>query len=484
MKRLLGSLSVLAITLASISNGCATGVDPDVDGPLPAPATFALGGTVTGLVGPGLVLQNAGGDPLTIDVDGTFTFPTRQRAGAKFDVSVRTQPAAPDQICSVSGGSGTVGTGDVRTVVVNCAPSRFTVGGTVTGLGGKGLVLQNAGGAELAVTANGGFAFPETVETGAAYDVTVKAQPKDLTQTCTVTSGSGTVGKADVENVAVTCVTKTYTVGGAVSGLAGTGLVLQESGANDLPVPADGPFTFAPPRDDGSAYAVSVKTQPLTPSQTCTVTAGTGKIAGANVTSASVACVTNTFTVGGTVTGLDAPGLVLTNNGGNDVSVASGAAAFTFAARVPSGGAYGVAVKTQPTGKNCIVTKGTGLVGATNVTDVEIRCVSGVCKAVGGVRWCLDPVAARSCNAFCSELGYGNPTITDSAWTAAQDSNVECQALATAFGVTFNAAGFYQFACAEVTVATGELYCSTASTCPAEHRTGADADYRGLCPCQ
>ena len=39
----------------------------------------------------------------------------------------------------------------------------------------------------------------------------------------------------------------TYTVGGAVNGLTGSGLVLQENGGADLTVAADGSFAFAPP---------------------------------------------------------------------------------------------------------------------------------------------------------------------------------------------------------------------------------------------
>ena len=51
----------------------------------------------------------------------------------------------------------------------------------------------------------------------------------------------------------------TYTVGGTVSGLQGSGLVLQSTGGDDLPISADGAFVFATRVADGSAYAVTVK---------------------------------------------------------------------------------------------------------------------------------------------------------------------------------------------------------------------------------
>jgi len=55
----------------------------------------------------------------------------------------------------------------------------------------------------------------------------------------------------------------------------------------------------------------------------------------------------NTFTVGGNATGLSGTGLVLSNNGGDNLSI-SGNGLFTFATPVADGGAYAVAVFTQP----------------------------------------------------------------------------------------------------------------------------------------
>src|SRR4029077_4321732 len=64
----------------------------------------------------------------------------------------------------------------------------------------------------------------------------------------------------------------TVTIGGAVTGLAGTGLVLQNNGGDNLSVTATGNFTFKTAVNVGSAYAVTVLTQPSSPSQSCVVT--------------------------------------------------------------------------------------------------------------------------------------------------------------------------------------------------------------------
>src|SRR6476469_9254574 len=79
----------------------------------------------------------------------------------------------------------------------------------------------------------------------------------------------------------------TYTIGGTISGLSGAGLVLQNNGANNLSVSADGNFTFASPVPSGGAYNVTVFTQPANPAQMCTVTNGTGT-ASANVSNVEV----------------------------------------------------------------------------------------------------------------------------------------------------------------------------------------------------
>ncbi|HKC15255.1 MAG TPA: hypothetical protein VKC11_00990 [Steroidobacteraceae bacterium] len=83
----------------------------------------------------------------------------------------------------------------------------YTVGGTVTGLNGNGLVLRDNGGDDLAVSASGMFTFATKVANGAMYSVTVYVQPISPVQNCMVTSGSGTMGSINITTVAVSCTT-------------------------------------------------------------------------------------------------------------------------------------------------------------------------------------------------------------------------------------------------------------------------------------
>src|ERR1700741_2584806 len=127
------------------------------------------------------------------------------------------------------------------------AQSGFTVSGTVAGLEGAGLVLQLNGANDLAVPNNGTFTFTAQLANAAAYSVTVLTQPSGPSQTCTVGSGSGTIAAANVSNVVVTCATGAFALRGTVSGLAGTGLVLQNNGGDDLAIGTNGEFSFASP---------------------------------------------------------------------------------------------------------------------------------------------------------------------------------------------------------------------------------------------
>lgn len=90
------------------------------DGGAATGSAFAIGGSVTGLVGD-LELRNNGGDAVTLHGDGPFVFPTRLSAGSTFLVGVEKAPA--DELCVVTNGQGTV-TGDVTDVTVQCSDSR------------------------------------------------------------------------------------------------------------------------------------------------------------------------------------------------------------------------------------------------------------------------------------------------------------------------------------------------------------------------
>jgi 6-phosphogluconolactonase (cycloisomerase 2 family) len=84
-------------------------------------------------------------------------------------------------------------------------------------------------------------------------------------------------------------VPQSYTIGGAVSGLAtGESLTLANNGTDSLTVSGDNTFTFATKVAQDGSYAVTVTTQPN--GQSCTVTSGSGSGVSANVTTVTVGC--------------------------------------------------------------------------------------------------------------------------------------------------------------------------------------------------
>lgn len=85
---------------------------------------YTVGGTVSGLSGT-VMLQDNGGDNLTINNNGSFTFATPVAEGAPYSVTVLTQPTV--QTCSLTNGSGTMGGANVTNVGVNCITNTPTL---------------------------------------------------------------------------------------------------------------------------------------------------------------------------------------------------------------------------------------------------------------------------------------------------------------------------------------------------------------------
>ena len=188
----------------------------------------------------------------------------------------------------------------------------------------------------------------------------------DATTSAPTTTDAGVDAAADGTDAG------TFTVGGNVTGLLGTGLVVQNNAGDDLAIAADGAFTFSTAAVSAATYAVTVKTQPTGPEQTCVVANGSGAIAEASVTNVSVTCGTNAYPVSVSATGL-AGTLVLQDNNGDDLTlIADGT--YAFASHVAAGNAYAVTVKTRPLNQICTITQATTTSSRTNT--VAVSCVS------------------------------------------------------------------------------------------------------------
>jgi hypothetical protein len=107
---------------------------------------------------------------------------------------------------------------EITDLEINCVPVGYTVGGTVTGLEGEGLILQINYGDDLAVNANGDFTFLVGLEDADVYDVSILSPPIEPGQNCTLSNNSGTIDLANVTNVDLVCVTPDLVFGGCAGG--------------------------------------------------------------------------------------------------------------------------------------------------------------------------------------------------------------------------------------------------------------------------
>jgi hypothetical protein len=186
-------------------------------------AEFTVAGSVNGLIYDDLVLTNAGvplkvAPPTTAGASVRFAFPDKLEYGDTYDVRVLTHPkhqfcepsAPPDGLYANNADTA----GRLRTIdiAIACKINEYTVGGTITGLTGAGLVLANGstGGTYTAETPKNppattpiAYELPP-VKFGTTYGVTVSKQPAG--QVCTVANPTGTMGDAKVQNANVTCV--------------------------------------------------------------------------------------------------------------------------------------------------------------------------------------------------------------------------------------------------------------------------------------
>ena len=101
------------------------------------------------------------------------------------------------------------------------------------------------------------------------------------------------VASASAVNIAVStgAVTSSPSVGGVVIGLTSGASVYVVNGVDNVPLSANGPFTFPTTVASGATYSVSVGTQPT--NQTCAVQNASGTAGSANITNVVVYCTFN-----------------------------------------------------------------------------------------------------------------------------------------------------------------------------------------------
>ena len=380
--------------VCTVTNGSGTIGNADINNVVINCVTMmTIGGTVNGLTGSGLVLQNSGADDLSISTTGSFVFSSPVQAGAEYNVSVSSQPSSPGQICSVTNGVGVIGS-DVTNIVVNCvtnAENTYSISGKVNNLQGQGLVIQNQStGESITISGKGisNFTFPTTMADAQSYSLSIATMPTSVNQTCVISSGStGNINSADINNVVVDCTTQKYQISGSISGLKGSGMQLQINNGEVINV-SNGAQAFSfTPIDDGTSYTIKVLTPPTNLSQVCSITNPGGQLNGADISNISIDCVTSSFKVTGVFNGLKGGGLQIQNFvTQTQIPLASdGSATFEMGAPIIDGGSYWVDVIVQPSfpHQQCTSTNNSGNINGADV-NIVFNCVDLPTYPVGG----------------------------------------------------------------------------------------------------
>ena len=330
----------------------------------PDAPTYSVGGDVTGLQGGPLTLSN-GTNRVTLNSDGQFTLAAGVLGGAPYQITVISAPAG--QTCSVQHAGGTVADANVNTVHVVCSAKVFQVSGYVQG---SGTVTVQNGNEVISVDPGGAFQFPTGLPEGTPYAVT--ATPGSG-QTCAVQNANGVVGGA-MANIAVTCQSITYSVGGTVSGLTGAlGLALNHT--SGVRVTQDGNFVFPALLAGNANYNAAVVVQPV--GQTCLVNNSNGVIDGESVASLAVTCTTNPvgYTVRVTASGVQQAVSLMLN--GNETLQVSGDDVYSFTTVLTANDTYAVTLGTVSGNQTCSLGgRPSGVVGNFSISDITLVCAT------------------------------------------------------------------------------------------------------------
>jgi 6-phosphogluconolactonase len=250
------------------------------------------------------------------------------------------------------------------------------------------------------------------------------------------------------DGTTTTLISTTFTISGVVRDMSGTGLILQNNGADDKSITANGAFSFTLTTQiaSGSSYSITVKTQPTAPSQNCTVANGTGSLSTANINNVLVICehfayVANhntndisAYTFDATTGALTSVGaavaagtnpfsvtvdpsgkfVYVANPGSNDISaytIDATTGTLTSVGAAAGAGANPISVTVDPKGKFAYVTN----FGSNNVSAYTINATTGVLTSVGAAAGAgVTPrfVTVDPAGNFAYVVNYGSDDIS------------------------------------------------------------------------
>jgi uncharacterized repeat protein (TIGR03803 family) len=214
----------------------------------------------------------------------------------------------------------------------NGVSGTYSITASVKELASGGLVLL-VNSAQVSVNSGAtGVSLASGLNTGTTYTVTVQTQPTG--ETCSVSNGSGTIAASNVTNIVVSCAANTVKIGGSITGLSASGLVLLNNGGDATPIAANSTqFVMESPIAYGGSYSITVKKPPG--GETCQITEGSGTDVTTNIDSVVITCApwhgfteTVLYSFVGTDDGADPTTSLTEGQDGNLYGTASAAGAY------------------------------------------------------------------------------------------------------------------------------------------------------------
>ncbi len=366
--------------------------------------TYSIGGLISGLLSNTNVTLSDGNDTL-VHTNGSYTFPTLLAYTQAYSIGL-TNPSG--QTCAFnpnSAGSGTMGAAPVTNANIVCTTSTYPLGGSVSGLVTGNVTLTNTVNSDAISVSNGNYLFDQNVAYAGNYNV-VATSPSGLT--CAITNGNAVMAVGGEFNVMVACTAKSYALGGTVAGLLANTNVTLHNGADNI-TPGNGNFMFPTGVAYNSNFAASL-TQPT--GQTCAFTSNSnaGVMPNSNDTNVLVTCTTNTYTLGGLISGLLSNTNVTLSDGNNILAHTNGS--YTFPTLLAYTQAYSIGL-TNPNGQTCAFnpnSAGSGTMGAAPVTNANIVCTPSTYSLGGSVSGLVtgNVTLTNTTNSDAISVGNGN----------------------------------------------------------------------------
>lgn len=361
----------------------------------------AIGGVATGLSVSGLVLSN-GYEYLAPTPDSSiYQFQQPIAEGGSYSVKIIRQPETLSCKLDETTASGTMGTTPISSLKITCVPAVFhKITGTYSGLH-VGTTLQiyaedttalRLNSANITLSSINGLSGSFDLGTSFAENEPYHLMVKDTTtgEVCSIQNGSGVMGTQDINNVTVICSGQGYSVGGSVSGLTGSGLVVSNQYDETKLSIAAGATQFVTPKvyAENGSYNLGISTQPS--GQFCTLSTPTnssqsqtqvyGSVGSNDINDLVINC-QEAHSITGTIQGLADNGLSVTTTG---FSVSKqnyadrGVNLINFG-MVAKGQAYSISIARQPSDLRCVIAQGQqGVMGSADINNVVIQCQGAI----------------------------------------------------------------------------------------------------------